>query len=93
MRLTAKMFRILTCLGVLCLPTLAAADKKITEKDDEGLELGVKAPPIVLRNLDGKLIKLSQYIGSGKFTIIDFWATYCIPCKTEMPMLEELQGR
>lgn len=48
-----------------------------------------KAPDFALKTLEGKTIKLSDY--KGKIIIIDFWATWCPPCRKGIPDLIELQ--
>ena len=49
--------------------------------------VGQKAPDFELKTLDGKTAKLSDY--KGKAVLLNFWATWCEPCKIEMPWLVE----
>ncbi len=50
---------------------------------------GQAAPDFQLQTLDGKNMKLSDF--HGKAILLNFWATWCGPCKSEMPWFVELQ--
>jgi|SRR5579864_222986 len=60
---------------------------------DEDRFTGKAAPDFELKVLDGKgkSLKLSDF--KGKAVVVNFWATYCEPCKIEMPWLVELQKK
>ena len=48
---------------------------------------GKLAPEISLNDLNGQAVKLSNY--RGKVVILNFWASWCPPCKSEMPELDK----
>ncbi|NNL64304.1 MAG: TlpA family protein disulfide reductase [Woeseiaceae bacterium] len=55
-----------------------------------GLE-GQAAPDFALRSSTGENLRLSEY--RGDVVMINFWATWCGPCRQEMPLLDELYNR
>lgn len=52
---------------------------------------GKAAPEFTLQSLDGKTVHLSDY--RGKAVVLNFWATWCAPCKIEMPWFVDLQKK
>jgi cytochrome c biogenesis protein CcmG/thiol:disulfide interchange protein DsbE len=48
-------------------------------------------PELTLKDLDGKDVSLSEY--KGKVVLVNFWATWCEPCRVEIPWLIEMQQK
>lgn len=48
-----------------------------------------KAPPLVLKDLEGRRLRLSDY--RGQVVLLNFWATWCPPCRAEIPDLVQMQ--
>lgn len=53
---------------------------------DAGLEIGQMAPDFELPQLTGGTVRLSEY--RGKTVVLNFWASWCPPCRIEMPFME-----
>jgi len=51
---------------------------------------GGATPPLLLQDLDGRPHRLEDY--RGKVVLINFWATWCEPCRAEMPSLNKLRA-
>lgn len=64
---------------VLALPAFVFAQNNQTEK----------APALVLKDLNGKTVKIADY--KGKVILLNFWATWCPPCRAEIPELIKWQ--
>ncbi len=77
-----KIRKLLTgfALAVLATSSLAASDLS-----------GLPAPDFALKSATGENLRLSEY--RGDVVLINFWATWCGPCRQEMPLLDQLYTR
>ncbi|GGD13103.1 thiol-disulfide oxidoreductase ResA [Pontibacillus salipaludis] len=75
-----------TLLLLFAIAIVYAIYQSYTEDDSQMITEGDQAPDFTLKTLDGETVQLSDYKGQGVF--LNFWATYCPPCKEEMPYME-----
>lgn len=74
--------------GILIFFVAAVSFTLFQAFNNKTIEEGDKAPNFVLKNLDGEKVKLSDFHGKG--VLLNFWGTWCEPCKKEMPYLNEV---
>jgi cytochrome c biogenesis protein CcmG/thiol:disulfide interchange protein DsbE len=67
---------------------LAGCEKIAGERRVKRMEIGKPAPDFVLEDAEGKTWKLSSL--KGQVVFVNFWATWCKPCRDEMPSMEAL---
>jgi peroxiredoxin len=68
-------------ISITCLTSLHAAELKKVETE-------LITPTLILETLEGKSLDLKDE--SGKIVLVQFWATYCTPCRVEMPSMNKL---
>jgi len=71
---------------------LSLDDLKVEENfNQEKSSVGFLAPQFTLRNLQGNHVSLDSF--KGQVVVLNFWATWCAPCRVEMPAFENLYRR
>jgi thiol-disulfide isomerase/thioredoxin len=73
--------------ALTCLTLLSATTGVVTR--DAAVDR--PGPALTFKDLDGKKVSLASF--KGKVVVVDFWATWCEPCKTEIPGYIELQQK
>ena len=74
----------------LCLLGLYIASRR-TAQQPKPKASGNLAPDFTVKDIDGRMLTLSDY--KGKVVLLNFWATWCAPCRTEIPHFVEMQNR
>jgi peroxiredoxin len=86
MKLVTIFFLIVIMIGVFFL--LQTKDSSFDQYKKAVVKPGLPAPNFTLPGLDGKMVSLTDY--KGKVVFLNIWATWCPPCREEMPSMEKL---
>lgn len=62
---------------------------ELQNNENTGLDIGNLAPDFILNSLDRTQVQLSSFRGK-KAVVVNFWATWCPPCREEMPAFEDI---
>ena len=96
--LSFRNWRLVTLLIVVTVAVGAGARLRRTRRvlpsapaSGSGYHVGDAAPDFALPALDGRSTRLTDY--RGKVVLLNFWATWCAPCRVEMPWLAEFDRR
>ena len=100
--MTKKLFGLILVAALIAIAVTSMVKKNVDQEDsfddeqrgvdlvgvaaNEGLNKGEQAPDFELTTLAGEPIRLSEL--KGKKVILNFWATWCPPCKAEMPHMQ-----
>ena len=76
---------------IISLLTLMVLAFNLQAAELKQLEKPVTPPPLKLESLKGDTIDLKDY--QGKVVLVQFWATYCTPCRLEMPSMNKLMKK
>jgi cytochrome c biogenesis protein CcmG/thiol:disulfide interchange protein DsbE len=76
------------CVPLTLLAKAAAAPA--AARSERLVAVGEPAPPLALSDLAGQIVTLNAY--QGRPLIVNFWATWCEPCREEMPLLQQVHN-
>lgn len=75
-----------TILVVLAIAIVYSVVTAVMQDKQETLKVGAEAPDFEVVDLNGETFRLSDYKGKG--IVLNFWGTWCEPCKREFPAME-----
>ncbi len=83
-----KMLKVMLVITLVSVLTPGLVMAGCSPSSAQGVEVGNLAPDFQLQNFDGQTVSLGNL--QGKPVLINFWATWCPPCRDEMPYIQEI---
>jgi len=74
-----------------CSKVFLTAVALVLSMNVQAVSIGQKAPDFTLKNMQGKNLNLTEQ--RGNIILVNFWASWCGPCRKEMPVLQKLQDK
>lgn len=75
---------VMLVLGVIAVALILISNQEVQQNQPSvSLMIGNQAPDFMLPTLDGEMVSLSQF--QGQPVLVNFWASWCLPCRQEMP--------
>ncbi|MFC1915334.1 TlpA family protein disulfide reductase [Chloroflexota bacterium] len=87
-RLSKLILVIILASMLLLAPVVAGCSSPSPDQDTQGPAIGKLAPDFQLSDLDGQPISLGDF--RGKPVLLNFWASWCGPCRAEMPFIQQI---
>lgn len=92
-RRSGRLFLTIFLVLVVAIPIILISlkEKGSHSRFTRPLQVGKPAPDFTFPDLDGRKVSLSEFI--GKVVLVNIWATWCPPCRDEMPSMQRLYER